>query len=44
MLAIFAFFPSAIQEYLFSVVGEDVTEKIRKEVYNKILKLPVRYF
>ena len=44
LLAVFIFFPFMIQAVLFTLVGESVTEKIRKEVYNKMLKLPVSWF
>ncbi len=44
LLAIFIFFPFMIQSILFTIVGEDMTEKIRKEVYLKMLKLPVKWF
>jgi ATP-binding cassette, subfamily B (MDR/TAP), member 1 len=44
LLAIFAFFPFMIQSLLFTLVGETMTEKIRKEVYHKLLRLPVGWF
>jgi ABC-type multidrug transport system fused ATPase/permease subunit len=44
LLAIFIFFPFMIQSVLFTIVGEEITEKLRKEVYQKLLRLPVRWF
>jgi uncharacterized membrane protein YfcA len=41
ILAIFIFFPFMVQSTLFTIVGESMTEKIRTEVYHKLLRLPV---
>jgi ATP-binding cassette subfamily B (MDR/TAP) protein 1 len=44
LMAIFIFFPFVIQSALFTIVGQSVTEKIRKEVYRKLLRLPVKWY
>lgn len=44
MLAIFIFFPFLIQSTLFTKVGETITERIRKDVYHKLLRMPVAWF
>ena len=44
MLAIFIFIPFSIQSALFTFIGEEITEKIRKEVYHKLLRLPIKWF
>ena len=43
-IALFAIIPFFIQMVVFTIIGEDMTEKLRVEVYNKLLKLPVRWF
>lgn len=44
LLAIFIFIPFLIQASLFTIIGESITEKIRTEVYHKLLRLPVQWF
>lgn len=44
ILSIFVFFVFTISSTLFTRVGEAMTEKIRKEVYHKLLRLPVQWF
>ena len=44
LLAIFIFLPFMIQSTLFTRVGEDITERIRKEVYHKLLRMQVSWF
>ena len=44
LLAIFIIIPFTLQSYLFTIVGESITETIRKEVYHKILRLPMSWF
>jgi ATP-binding cassette subfamily B (MDR/TAP) protein 1 len=44
LLAVFAFFIVISQNVLFSLIGEHITKKIRLEVYNKILRMPVSWF
>lgn len=44
LLAIFIFLPFMIQSTLFTRVGENITEKIRKEIYHKLLRMPVSWF
>lgn len=44
ILAIAAFILNTIQHTIFTNVGESVTEKVRKETYLKILKMPVAWF
>jgi ABC-type multidrug transport system fused ATPase/permease subunit len=44
LLAIFIFLPFCVQSALFTIIGEEITEKIRKQVYHKMLRLPVRWF
>lgn len=43
-MAIFIFLPFCLQSALFTIIGEEITEKLRKEVYHKLLRLPVRWF
>ena len=44
LLSIFIFFCFSIQSVLFTRVGEAITEKVRKDVYHKLLRLPVQWF
>ena len=43
-LAVFIILPFFVQSVVFTLIGEDITEKLRVEVYRKLLRLPVRWF
>ena len=44
LIAIGAFVLNLLQQAIFSVIGESVTEKVRNETYFKILKMPITWF
>jgi len=44
LLAVLAFFIVIAQMVLFSIIGEEITKKIRFQTYGKILRMPVSWF
>ena len=44
LLTLFAVIPLFGQSYLATLVGEFMTDRIRREVYDKMLRLPVQWF
>jgi ATP-binding cassette subfamily B (MDR/TAP) protein 1 len=44
ILAILSFLFNALQTYLMSVVAENLTLRVRNDLFNKILRMPLKWF